>query len=449
MTPNTLIASLLSLVVQTQPPPVTPATYWPQWRGPTSTGAAQDASPPTEWSETKNIRWKVPIPGHGSSSPIVWGDRVFVTTAVKTDRPAKPADRDQVAAGATPARREIARSVHKPPANVYQFVVMALDRRTGKTLWRQVAREERPHEAGHPDGSLASASPVTDGEHLFASFGSRGLHCFEMDGTPVWSKDLGHMVTRRGHGEGSSPALFGDTIVVNWDHEGESFLVALDKTTGRELWRQARDEITSWATPLILEANGKPQVVVCATGFVRGYELATGEELWKCGGMTVNAIPSPVAGLGMVFALSGYRGDALRAIKYAEAKGDITNSAAVAWSHNKGLPYVPSPLLYDDTLYFIAKNRPMLSCFDAKTGRQHYGRQRLAGLREIYASPVGAGGRVYIVGRDGGALVLHHGPELKVLATNKLNDAFDASPAIVGNEMFLRGRKHLYCIAPD
>ena len=326
---------------------------------------------------------------------------------------------------------------------------MAFDRKTGRRVWEHTVREEVPHEGSHRDASLASGSPVTDGEHLVANFGSRGLYCFDAQGKLIWEKNLGDMRTRHGFGEGGSPALHGNTLVVNWDHEGESFIVALDKRTGRELWRKPRDEVTSWSTPLVVEQQGRPQAVVTATRRVRAYDLANGEVVWECGGLGANCIPSPVAGFGMIYAMSGYRDKALLAIRYADAKGDLTGSEAVVWSRDEGTPYVPSPLLHGDRLYYLDKNSALLSCFDAKTGVAHYTKQRLEKINGVYASPVGVGQRLYVAGRDGTTYVLKNASEFEVLAVNELEDGFDASPAIAGDELYLRGRKYLYCIARD
>ncbi|MFQ5415300.1 MAG: PQQ-binding-like beta-propeller repeat protein [Phycisphaerae bacterium] len=423
--------------------------YWPQWRGPSATGVAPHADPPIEWSESNNIRWKVQIPGRGHATPIVWGDRVYVQTAVKTDREAEPNASPEPSDRSGRHRRggrDWMGSVE--PTHIHAFTVLALDRRTGNTVWEKVVAQTLPHEGGHRDASQASNSPVTDGRHVFAHFGSRGLYCLDMQGRLVWNKDLGRMQTRMGFGEGSSPVLHGDTIVVNWDHEGQSFIVALDKRTGDVRWRVDRDEPTSWATPIIVTVNGRAQVVTSATNRIRSYDLATGDIVWESGGMTRNVIPSPVRGDGLVYAMSGFRGSAVRAIRYADAAGDITDSAAVAWTYaGKGTPYVPSPLLYGDTLYFLDNNRAILSCFDAKHGKPYYTKQRLDGLRGIYASPVGARDRVYIVGRNGKTAVIKRGTEFHVLATNTLDDDFSASPAIVDGELYLRGAKYLYCIA--
>lgn len=488
---------------------------WPQWRGPTGTGAAVNASPPVEWSETKNVRWKVEIPGSGHATPIVWGDRVYVQTAIKTDKEVKPdpnaqpeapaepeagrerrgrrgqgrdADRgrrdrgdgdgtrgggprdelqdggdrqdrgdrtgrgrgrgDRQGRGNQPRRgRRGGRRGRAKPTHIYKFSMLALDRQTGKVIWQRDVIEELPHEAGHQTNTLAPASPVTDGKHLYAYFGSRGLFCLDMDGKIVWKKDLGDMRTRNGFGEGSSPTLYGDSLIVNWDHEGDSFIVVFDKKTGKERWRVARDEGTTWSTPIVVEAGGKPQVITTANKFNRAYDLATGKELWKCGGVGGNAIASPIAVDGLVFVMSGGRRASLRAVKAADAKGEIADDAGFAWKQEGGgRGGIGSPLLYEGSIYVLGRSG--LSCLDAKTGKARYEPQRLEGFKTGYASPVGAGGRIYLPGGNGSTVVLEHGKAFKILATNALDDSFDASPAVVGKELYLRGHKYLYCIAP-
>jgi len=424
------------------------ARYWPQWRGPLMTGVAPHGDPPIEWSESKNIKWKVEIPGLGHATPIVWEDRIYIQTAVKTDK--KAASKEAGEEPAKPRGHGGGRMRIEAPTHLHQFVVLALDRQTGKTIWQRTVREELPHEGNHQDASQASNSPVTDGQHLFAHFGSRGLYCLDMDGKVLWQKDLGEMQTRRSFGEGSSPALYGDTLVVNWDHEGQSFIVALDKRTGTQKWKVDRDEPTSWATPLVIDVGGKPQVVTSAANSVRAYDLGTGDLRWKCSGMTMNVVPSPFESDGLLYFTSGFRGSALMAVRYAGAEGDITGSESVAWVYkDKGTPYVPSMALHDDRLYFLDTNRAMLACVDAKTGSPLYTNQRLEGLQGVYASPVVASGRVYIAGRGGKTAVIQDGPEFKLLATNALDESFAASPVIVGREILLRGRSHLYCIASD
>jgi outer membrane protein assembly factor BamB len=405
--------------------------YWPQWRGPHATGVSRNATPPVEWSEQKNIRWKIEIPGRGSATPVIWGDRVFVLSAVP------------VGVAAPSAHAPLGRS---PVA--HKYVVMALDRKTGKVVWERVAKEETPHEASHPEnGTWASASAATDGDHVIASFESRGYFAYDMNGKLIWQKDLGDKRMRNTFGEGSTPALFGNYLVIVWDHQGQSFIVALDKRTGAELWRRERKEIDSWATPLVVTVNGRAQVVTGAMNQVVSYDLETGDVVWFTGGLTMNPIPTPVASDGMVFLTAGFRGNSLKAIRLAGAKGDITGTSAVAWTLDRDTPYVPSPMLYDELLYVLKSNNGILSAFDAKTGRAHYQAQRIDSLGEVFASPVGAAGRVYLPGREGTTVVLKHGPRLEVLAVNRLDDGFDASPALVDSEMYLRGYKNLYCIA--
>ena len=248
-------------------------------------------------------------------------------------------------------------------------------------------------------------------------------------------------------GEGSSPVLYKDKIVVKWDHQGQSFITALDKQTGKEIWKVARDEGTSWATPLIVESNGQPQIITSATRRIRSYDLATGQLLWESSGMTANVIPSPVAANDIVYVMSGYRGNALQAIRLSAAKDNIAGSKALVWTLDRDTPYTPSPLLYDDRLYFLKRNDGILACFNANTGDEHFSRQRLEGIKGVYASPVGAGGRIYIASRNGTTLVIKHDTQYEVLAINTLEDGFSASPAVVDNELYLRGKKNLYCIA--
>jgi outer membrane protein assembly factor BamB len=248
-------------------------------------------------------------------------------------------------------------------------------------------------------------------------------------------------------GEGSTPALHGNTLVIVWDHQGESAIVALDKRTGKELWRKPRTEIDTWATPLIATVNGKPQAIVPAMNKITSYDLSNGDVVWESAGLTMNPIPSPVTDGSIAYLMSGFRGNSLKAIRLADAKGDITGTAAVAWTLDRDTPYVPSPLLYDGILYFLKTNNGLLSALDAKTGQAHYQAVRIDSVPNVFSSPVGAAGRVYIAGREGSTVVLRHGPKLEVIAVNELGDGFDASPALVDGEIYLRGYRYLYCIA--
>ena len=433
---------------------------WPQWRGPSGSGAAAaDADPPTQWNPKHNVKWKVRIPGSGTSTPIVWGERVFIQTAVPTaaKEAATLAD-DAFADVATCLLQDRGRRGGRgpggfgggapAPTTTYRFALLCIDRKTGKTLWDQSARTVIPHEGHHRDHGFSSHSPVTDGAHVWAYFGSRGLHCYDMTGKRIWDKDLGKQSTRNSFGEGSSPALHGDTIVVNWDHEGDDFIVAFDKLTGNEKWRQKRDEPTTWTTPIIVEHAGKAQVIVAGTNRVRAYDLASGKEIWHAPGLTQNVIPTPIAADGIVYLTSGFRGAALYAVKLGR-EGDLTGTDAILWTREKSTPYVPSPLLASGTLYMFAGNVGRLSAIEAKTGKVLLDGQRIDRLDNVYASPVAAKDRLYFVGRDGTTIVMRHagGDKLQEVAVNELNEGVDASPAIAGKEIFLRGRENLYCIA--
>ena len=411
-------------------------TNWHQWRGPLANGVAPLADPPSEWSEKKNIKWKLPLPGKGHSSPILWGDLVFLMSAEPYGKPTEP-----VYDNAPGSHDNVGVN------QFYNFVVIAVRRSDGKIAWRTKVRSEFPHEGGHMTGSLVSNSPTTDGQLVFASFGSRGLYCLDLEGNIKWQKDLGKMQTLHAHGEGSSPVLYKDFLILNWDHEGDSFLFAFDKTTGRERWKVARDEKTSWSTPIVVEIEGKnPQIVVSASKRVRGYDLESGALIWECAGLFGNVVSSPVAGHGMIFAGNSYDGQAMLAIRLEGAKGEITGSKNVVWKLNRSTPYVPSPLLYGDTLYFLRHYQNILSVLDARTGRERVDAVRLANLRDIFSSPVGAANRLYITSREGATAVLRHGPEPKILGVNRLDDSFSASAALAGKEAYLRGERYLYCI---
>ena len=411
---------------------------WPTWRGPLQTGEAPGAKPPVEWDEKTNVRWKVALPGLGHSTPIIWGDRIYLTTAIPFGKKLKPKFADR------PGAHD-----NLPVSQRHKFAVLAIDRASGTTVWEKAVHEALPLEGGHRTASLASASPVTDGEHLFAWFGSHGLYCLTLEGELVWKRHFGQMHTKHGHGEGASPALQGDTLVVNWDHEEESFIVALNKRTGEELWRAPREEVTSWSTPVIVQVDGKRQVIVAGTERVRGYDLASGKVIWECGGLSHNIVATPVHADGRVFVGSSYEKRALLAIALKDAKGDITDTDHVLWQRRRGTPYVPSPLLVGGHLYFLAHYQNVMSRVDVKTGKDDGGPFRLGGLANIYASPVAADGRIYVTDLDGATLVFTDNAQPEMLSRNRLGDSFSASPAVAGDAIYLRGSRFLYCLAND
>ena len=416
-------------------PPQAAESHWPTWRGPLGTGEAPGADPPTSFGEDSNLRWKTALPGHGKSTPIVHGDRIYLLASV----PGREATAEELAE----------RTVHEGlltevPDRWYRFLALALDRADGAILWERVVTERLPVTGVHETNGYASFSPVTDGERLYLSLGSYGVHALELDGgETVWTYELGPQVTRKGWGEAGSPALAGDSLVVVADQEGPSRIHVLDKHTGELRWASDRDEPSTWTTPVIVEAAGATQVVVNGTTAVRSYDLASGEVLWHCDGQTVNAIPTPVTDGEVVVCASGYRGSACLALAL-DARGDLRErEGAIRWSHSDGTPYVPSPLLVDGRLYMLAGNSGRLSCLDVATGELLLDRHRLD-LSNAYASPIAAGGRIYVVARDGTTLVLRHGEALEVLATNTLDEPIDASPVAVGPTLYLRSRTSLY-----
>jgi outer membrane protein assembly factor BamB len=488
------------------------ASQWHQWRGPNADGSARDSKPPIQWSENENIKWKVEVPGKGSSSPIIWEDRIYLMTAIEmlpTGEAERATDTDLDAVQASPAqlartsngrrsgsseRRPVPRSgavevlssdagtqdrqqqdqqgdargsrrgaqerggQDRPGqgrgrggrggnvvVNPHQFIVLCLDRKNGQEIWRTVVKEAVPHESGHNTNTFSAASPIVDGKRIFANFGSRGFFCLDMNGKVIWEKELGQMTTRNGFGEGSSASVYGETVVIPWDHEGDSFIVALNAANGEEQWRVARDERTTWATPLITPFKDKVQVVTNGTR-VRSYDLADGTLLWECGGQAKNPIPSPIRHEDQVVCMTGYQGYAIVSMSL-DSSGDITQTQQVSWTGDGAAPYVPSPVLYDGLLYFVKSNNPLMVARDVKTGEVVIEETRLPKMRVVYASPVAAGGHVYFCSREGVVVVVKAGPSGEVVATNDMGETIDASPAIVGNEIYLRGEKHLYCIS--
>ena len=417
------------------------ADNWPHWRGIGGNGVASNASPPTEWSDTKNVKWKVRIPGRGSGSPVIWEDRVFVTTAV-------PAAGDQSeAAAANPGQGRNRGGRGGSQLQNLQFKVMCFNRKDGKLLWEKIATEALPHQETHSTNGFASASPCTDGEHVYAHFGSRGLYCYTMDGTLVWERnDLGQMETRNSFGEGSSPTLADDKIIVPWDHEGQSSIFALNKLTGKTIWKTNRDEPTCWATPLVIEHDGQQQVIMNGQTCARSYDLETGNELWRCGGQTERPVACPVAADGLVFVGSGHRGSFLAAFR-PDGKGDIEGTQHVVWTTNRDTPDIASLLLSSGRLYFHKGKTGILTCVDAATGKPHFEASRVSGLNSLYASPIAAGGYIFSTDRSGTTVVIKDSDKLEIVATNSVGETVDATPAPVDNELFIRGEQHLFCIS--
>lgn len=425
---------------------------WHRWRGPLGTGFAPGAAPPLRWSETENLRWRTALPGPGHGTPVVAGGVAFLTATHGVGETIPP--RPDTAPGAHDNVRVNQRQ---------RYLALAVDLEDGSILWQTALAEGFPHEGGHATGTYASASPVTDGERLFVSFGSAGVFGLDVGGQVLWERQLGPLATKHGHGEGSSPALYTsdlypaedgeaaapDTLFVIADHEGESYLVALDALTGEDLWRVARDEVTSWSSPLVALVDGRPQVIVNGTGYVRGHDVASGAELWRCTGLSHNVVATPVLHDGLLFATSSYEKQALLALRLSGARGDLAGTEHLAWYRRRNTPYVPSPLAMDGALYVLSHYQGLLSRYDAKSGERAHRPLRLAGIDDVYASLLGTETRVYIVDRSGWTAVLSHADPPVELARNRLDDRFSASPVAVGRDLLLRGERFLYCLRED
>lgn len=398
------------------------AADWTHWRGPDGNSVAPDAAPPLAWSATQNVKWKVAIPGNGSGSPVVWQDRVFVVSGVPTGK----------------------RSGRLPEL---EFVTFCFDRSSGDLIWKQTATVATPHQPTHETNGFASASPCTDGTMVYSHFGSQGLYAYTIDGELVWKRDdFGKMNTRNDFGEGSSPVIAGDKIIVPWDHEGPSALYALDKTSGATIWKTPRDEPTCWATPMVIPSTTGPQVVMNGQTKARAYDLETGKELWSCGGQTQRPVATPVYRDGIVYVGSGFRGSFLAAFN-PDGRGDVEGTGAVVWSVGRDTPDIASLLLSDDRLYFFKAKTGLLTCLNADTGQPYFQTVRLPSITTTYASPVAANGHVYLTGRSGTTVVIDDAETFNVVSVNVVGEGVDATPAIVDEEIFIRGEKHLFCIA--
>ena len=399
---------------------------WRQWRGPNNNGVAESDAP-LNFSGSENVKWRITIPGKGNSTPVISDGKIFVTTAAVSEK--------DDGAGESP---------------LYDFLVIAIDKETGEVVWRRTATSAKPHEGYHRRyGSFASNSPVTDGEILIASFGSRGVYAYDLDGGLLWKKDLGRMHMRMSFGEGIAPVLHGDSLIIQNDHEGDSYIVVLDKRTGDEKWRAQRDERSSWPQPIVVEYGGRKQLVTSSTR-VRSYDFETGELIWEAGGLGANAIPAVInVNSEMVIAMTGYRDPNLLAIRLG-GKGDITdNTDYIKWTNQRGNAYSASPVLHDGILYFVT-DRGFVNAFDAVTGEKFYHQQRLPETYTFKASPVAAHGKLYLASEEGDVIVLKLGTEYEVLAVNEMGDEmFVSSPVILDGKLYLRSQDELFCISEN
>ena len=431
------VAALLLAAAGQSNDGLSPLDQWPHWRGPLATGAAPHGNPPIHWDEKTNIKWKAPLPGRGSATPIVWGDCVFVAAALDTGRVAQPADIPKVE-----IKQEI--KTKRPTRIINSFCSASIGKR-GNCAGNGFVRSACPMRAfKSPTATLPARPPPTVNasgcRSVRAEFTATTLRA-----SLLWQRDLGLFYPRYGFGEASTPVLHGNDLVLNGDQEINSRLIVLDASTGQTRLQVDRDEPTSWNTPLVVDYKGQTQVILNGTKRVRSYDSASGKPLWQVGGMTINAIPSAVAADGVAYIMAGYGGSLAVAVPL-DARGELTGTDKLLWQHQKGTPYVPSPLLVAGKLYFTQSNENPLTCLDAKTGKPLFLQERLHDASSFYASPVAAAGRIYLVDRTGVGLVLKQSDKVEVLATNRLDDNIDASPAVAGRQLFLRGYKHLYCI---
>jgi outer membrane protein assembly factor BamB len=423
------------------------AQNWPQFRGPNASGVAEGAKTPVSWDVEKgvNVRWKAPIPGIAVSSPIVWGEKVFVTTAISSDP--KASFRHGLYGDVEPSA----------DTSKHSWKVYCLNKRDGKVLWERTAHEGVPRTKRHPKSSQASCTPVTDGKVVVAHFGSEGLYAYDMDGRLLWKKDLGKLNAGwffdpdYEWGVASSPIIYRDMVIVQADIQKDSFVAAYRLRDGTEVWKTMRDEIPSWPTPTIFENSVRTDLVTHATRAIRGYDPTTGKELWRLGPNSEVTSPTPIVAHGLVYITNGYRGiQPIYAVKPG-AKGDITlkegqtSSEYIAWSSPRGGPYTPTPVIYGDFMY-VVNNQGVLSAYNAKTGQRIY-QQRLGSGGSYSASPVASDGKIYCTSEDGEVYVVKAGSTFELLAKNSVGEVVMATPAISGGMLIVRGMKHLYGIA--
>jgi len=405
---------------------------------------ADGQDPPASWDVEKgvNIRWKTPIPGLADSSPVVWGDRIFVTTAVAEG--AEPVFQLGYEGGS--------RSVEE--AEKHSWRVYCLDKATGKILWEKTACEGVPKAKRQAKSSQANPTPATDGKVVVAFFGSEGLYCYDFEGNPLWKLDLGLLTAGAARnaaiqwGFASSPIIFEDVAIVQCDAQEAAFIAAYSLKDGSQVWRAPREEISAWATPTVCKGPQRAELVVNATNHICGYDPRTGEELWRLSGNSQIAIPTPFMALGLIFVASGYRPiQPIYAIRPG-ANGDISlaegqeSNESVAWSKQRGGPYIPTPIVYGDYLY-TCQNNGTVTCYEAKTGAQVY-EQRLAG--DYSASPVAADGKLYFASEQGDVSVVKAGAAYELLATNSMGENCMATPAISDGALFIRARQDLFAI---
>ena len=434
-----VIALSLTMSGLAMPPP-TPKDYWPQWRGPSGQGLASEDNLPTEWSRTKNVAWSTEIPGRGFSSPIVWGDRVFLTTSIEGD----------VIPGVSPAPHMLGGEPFVHPDAVagdkrHTLKVIALDTTSGKMLWERTSYEGRVFDARHRVGSFANTTPATDGERVYAWFGSEGLYAYDFSGKLAWKKTLGG-IPAFGMGTGSSPVLFENLIILQCDEDnGErSFIVALDRRNGREVWRTKRAVQAGWSTPVIARTASRAELITSGNEFMISYNARTGKELWRVKGTGGWTVPTPIVAHEIVVASAAHPLKRAVAVRLG-GTGDVTGTPQVAWERDRGTGYTPSSIAYGDYAYLLTDGG-LLTCIDIRTGEVKYEGARPPKPGRFSASPIAFGGKLLLTSEDGDTHVVTAGPAYQVLGTNSLDERIHASPAATSNGLLIRTMTRLYRI---
>ena len=416
---------------------------WPQWRGPASNGISVEKNLPSEWSATKNIKWKVPVEGRGHSSPIVWGNRVFLTTDIEGE---------VIPNVEQPQRKEIYGESGKHPDGVgadrkHTLKVICYNRNTGKLLWERTAYEGQVFDYRHRKNTYASATPATDGKYIFAYFSSEGLYAYDFNGKQIWKVDMPKLGTAS-VGGGSSPTLYGDYVIVQCDEDLQkgkgSFIAAFDKKTGKQVWRTPREVDVTWSVPLVAQTKTRAELIACAAESIVSYDPKTGKELWRTKGLESNAVPSPLTNGELVIVGSGYPTKITKAIKLG-GSGELKDTDA-AWTYNKGTAYVPSPILYDNLVYLMS-DRGVMTCLDVNTGAVKYEGGRIPIPATFTASPVAFDGKILLTSEDGDTFIIKAGTKHEVIATNSIDEPVYASPAISNGMIFIRAEKNLYAIS--
>jgi outer membrane protein assembly factor BamB len=413
---------------------------WPQFRGPEGQGVSPESGAPLEWGATKNVLWKAEVPGQGHSSPIIWGKRLFLTTAVEGEE----------VPGAKPPVHKIEGQEWKHPDSVgankrHAFKVLCYDRDTGKLLWERTAFEGTPYDDRHRKSSFAAPTPATDGKLVYAYFGSEGLYAYDFSGKLAWKQSLGKIGTL-GMGVGTSPVLYENTVIVLADNETgqDSALVAFDKKTGKEVWRTKRTTSVTWATPLVVRTRKRAELITAGNEAVISYDAATGKELWRARGLEANAIPSPLTDGELAFVYAGYPKKSAMAVRLG-GSGEMKEKTDIIWTFDRGTAYVPSGIYYRGLVYLMT-DKGLLTALDAKTGEVKYQGGRVPVPATFMASPVAFGDVILLTSEDGDTYVIKAGPKHEVLRTNSLGEPIYASPAIADDKIFIRAAKHLYAI---